>query len=396
MYKDILLITVFSIMGVFIKTLDAIEWACLGLMLILLVGYSYDVPWFKLFILTCIGLTIAWVSLGVFYHVNATVGYQREHLYHSIVSEYNSDNNTAILTIYKVDDSRIVPRKVRFPTEVSDLKIGETIELKGIISKIGLPTNPGEPNYRYIYYGKNIVGQIDKVTFIERTYNSTGRLSSRVAVFKEAIVLRLSRYLSSDKVGLSLAMSLGDKSYLSEEDTLALRKLGLSHILVVSSLHVGLLVVVLRKRLDKMRFDYHFKELLIISFLLLMLIFIDSKISIMKCLFIYMAHLIAQLNNRKPFYLLSLFIYALFAVVINPFYLFNLSFTLSLMAYVGVFVYYRYSWRLCPKYLKVWYLTLCIYIGILPVMLATFGGISLFRFICVTYFYALFRTINCL
>lgn len=375
MYKNILLITIFSIMGVFVRTLDVVEWSVLGVLFILLLAYTYDVPLFKLFTLMCIGLSIAWVSLGVFYHTSACIGYERDHLYHSLVSEYNSDNSTAILTIYKVDGKRILPKKIRFRTEVSNLKIGESIKLKASISKIGLPSNPGEANYRYIFYGKNIVGQIDEAELLERTEGPAGQVNRRIAAFKETIILRLSKHLTPDKVGLSLAMSLGDKSYLSEEDTLALRKLGLSHILVVSSLHVGLLVVVLRKQLDKMRFDYHFKEVLIIAFLLLLLIFIDSKISIMKCLFIYMAHLIAQLNNRKPFYLLSLFLYTLLAIMINPFYLFNLSFTLSLMAYIGVFVYYRYTWRFCPKYLKVWYLTLCIYLGILPVMLATFGGI---------------------
>lgn len=374
MYKNILLVTLFSVLGILFKTVELIDIIFISILVIALLNQYFGVPWTNLFVTICIGMSIGWFSLGVFYQTTYLIGYNTTHAYEGVVSDYKG-SDTAILMIKKVDDKITIPRKVRLKIKNKAIKIGQTIKFEGRIKRIDLPTNPGEANYRYIFYGKNVIGEVDKVLAIEYDHKTINGLSSRIMSAKERLVRRLSQHLSPDKVGLSLAMSVGDKGYLDKNDETGLRKLGLSHILVVSSLHVGLLVVLLSKQLNRLRVSYIVKEVILVVFLLLLLLIITSKISVLKCVFIYLAHLVAQYYNRKPFYLLSLALYTLMSVIINPFYLFNLSFSLSLMAYVGVFVYYRYSWKLCPRSIKLWYLTVCIYIGLLPIFLISFGGI---------------------
>ncbi len=371
MYKHLLLILLFSVLGVFLRIVPTYE-MIVGIFILGMVIKLYF-KWSFAYCLTiiCIGLSIAWFSLGFFYHTNILVAYDEFHTYKGIVKEFESESNQGTIEIISVDGHRILPKKVLVKLLDSTIHIGQKIELEAIIKKIDSPTNPGEANFRYIYYGKNIIGKIETIAKINMEEKES---VSNLLHLKEQLISRLTRDMRNDQLGLSLAMSIGDKSYLLEEDEVGLRKLGLSHILVVSSLHVGLLVVILSGQLNLLKVSFIKKELILVGFLLMLLFITTSKISVLKCIFIYITHLIAQLNNRKPFYLFSLALYTLLALVMNPFYFYNLSFTLSLMAYIGVFVYYRYSSSHCHKWLRPWYLVLCIYIAITPIFLMTFGG----------------------
>ncbi len=283
------------------------------------------------------------------------------------------ENRHFLLSKKKVVLYRAFETYADFLTSDGGVGVGDKIEMICLLTPIDEPTNPGESNFRYIFFGQGIIakiGVLDKLTVV-----GVARKTDMVLI-QETVSRRLEHNLahgfSKEHVGLALGMAIGDKSQLSLEQTDGLRNLGLSHILVVSSLHVGLLLTMAHNWLQRLRLSKWMVEGITVLLLILLYLVSLSKISLVKCFFIYFAHLIGGHYNRKPFYALSLCVYAIIALLYNPYLLYNLSFTLSLMAYSGVFVIYRYSIKRCPKQVQSWYITLCIYMAIAPILLLSF------------------------
>jgi len=253
------------------------------------------------------------------------------------------------------------------------VEVGDRIEMICVLTPFDEPTNPGEGNFRHVYFGQGIIGKIDVLGKL--TVVGVGRKMD-MAHFQDTVSKRLKhnlgRGLSQKHVGLALGMAIGDKSQLSLEQTDGLRNLGLSHILVVSSLHVGLLLTMAHNGLQRLKLSKWMVEGITLLLLILLYLVSLSKISLVKCFFIYFAHLMGAHYNRKPFFALSLCVYAIIALLYNPYLLYNLSFSLSLMAYCGVFVIYRYSSNRYPKQVQSWYITICIYMAITPILLMSF------------------------
>lgn len=329
----------------------------------------------RIFVVMALGLLMGWFSLFFFHMKLVDLPYDQEV---DMVGEITQvkDDYGATLQVAMIEGKRVRNIKVKLSSwEPRDWTLGQMVAVRGDLEEMSLPTNPGQANFRHVYYGQGIVGRVtvrqfslvDDVTDGPNASMEAGvEASIKVSLLNKIryrcqkhFIDRIASGLSADYSGLALGMSIGDKSLLSEEDEEALRNLGLSHILVVSSLHVGLLLVLVNNLSTRLSLSMVWRHTVIIILMLMLLILSVSVISLVKCLFIYAAHLIGERYNRKPFYLLSLAVYALWALFYNPYYVYNLSFTLSLMAYVGVFAFYRYSWRKCPKSLRAWYVTLC-------------------------------------
>lgn len=378
MFIYIILLAVYMTIGVFSGY--TFSWTVLLVLLSLMVLLSYlGFSLEKIFMVMALGLFVGWLSLYVFHIKLSDIPYGQEvELSGEIVGVKDDSHGT--LQVATINGYRVKRMKVTLTSwEPRPWTVGCLVTVKGDLEEIKLPTNPGQANFRHIYYGQGLVGRVTirQYSPIEALKgNQKLSLSNKIRYKSQShFIQRISLGLSKDYSGLALGMSIGDKSLLSKEDEEALRNLGLSHILVVSSLHLGLLLVLVNNLSTRLSLSMIGRHVTIIILILLLLILSVSIISLVKCLFIYVAHLIAERYNRKPFYLLSLSIYALWGLCYNPYYVYNLSFTLSLMAYVGVFILYRYSWRHCPRALRAWYVTLCIYAVLVPVFIYNFKGI---------------------
>lgn len=385
MYFYILLFAVSMLMSILIRLVGGFSIIALALLTFLLLMWCANKFNEKYFIVIALGLCTGWLSCYFFYLSTQELyfGYPFEANYE--VSAYDTEKDILVLqhedNCWHIRKNKVVCRKASklfssLGVDVTKLSEGQLLTLEAQIEKVQEARNPGQSNFRLIYYGKGIVGQ---VTFVKKcsllTSDEINLMKSLSDQIRKRITTNIQKGLEKKYLGISLGMSLGDKSYLSSEDEKALRSLGLSHILVVSSLHVGLLLMLFNAQLKYIKIRKFYKESILIILMMGLLMLSVSKVSIIKCIFIYIAHLIGEFYNRKPFYLLSLAVYSVLSLMINPYLLFNLSFTLSLMAYVGVFSLYRYTWRFTPKSLRMWYITACIYVTLTPIFLLTFKGV---------------------
>ncbi|MCM2373362.1 ComEC/Rec2 family competence protein [Aporhodopirellula aestuarii] len=150
---------------------------------------------------------------------------------------------------------------VRVDGDRSDLLPGDRVKLFGQISLIQSPTNPGQRDMRDWAQRSNLhcVFQIDQVENIlsssDRDAEAPGaperfslwqRGQRTVASMAKSARHSILQQISPDQQGLALALVLGQRDLLDRSTSEALLVTGTAHLLSVSGLHLGILLVLAR------------------------------------------------------------------------------------------------------------------------------------------------------
>ncbi|MBN2899080.1 MAG: ComEC/Rec2 family competence protein [Clostridia bacterium] len=379
MLANLGLIVLAMIFSILMRSGQFLPLVAVFIVLMILFKWYFELEWVRLSRMVAIGFCVGCFSLSLFHNQVARIPYGVVQDYEVTVTAFDAAKGRYTLALTERVYRSILRKPLVFVKALPmDVAIGDALVIKGSIMSFDLPSNPGESNFRQIYYGKMIVGTFKSMEMVKRL---DGKRHQSVLAMIDALRMRMARQmkmtLKDSHVGYALGMAIGDKSGISKDDEGAMRNLGLSHVLVVSSLHVGLVVVLLNQTLGRIHCAKLWTHILAVTIILVLYFVSFSKIAIAKCLFIYILHALALHLDRKPCYFVSIALFVFGALCYNPYLLYNLSFTLSLMAYVGVFGYYRYTWHDKGKLIRIWYLTFCIYMMLLPVLATSFGGVQL-------------------
>ncbi len=157
--------------------------------------------------------------------------------------------------------------------------------------------------------------------------------------FKEIqakLTARLNPYLGEDSIGIAAAMTYGDRSGLSYEQMANFSKSGLSHILVVSGLHLsilsGLFLVSLQKLSDNKFVIYPVLIVVVILYTLLC----GVRLSVIRAAFVVVMLSLSRLVGRRSDTYTSLGFAVLVVTLLNPYSSIDLSLLLSLFATIGI------------------------------------------------------------
>lgn len=148
------------------------------------------------------------------------------------------------LSIEKLSPAQ-TPRKIRLRLRKDgNVTIGQHIKVLALLNPPSPPLFPDGFNFRrYLYFQS-----IGAVGFI---YNEPEILLEGRARFwdieplRHNIATRITQSLNAKQASVALALIVGQKNALSDEDRSAIRDAGLAHMLAISGLHVGLVASVL-------------------------------------------------------------------------------------------------------------------------------------------------------
>ena len=277
-------------------------------------------------------------------------------------------------------------RLVGSPDDMAKIERGMTIKPVVRIVKPKRANNPGQYDEYEILIQQDIPIKAEVVDIKDIFFNSDWWWN------RTAIVLAIDQIVSrlfSEKVNPVIkAMILGDKSDLSYEEKNAFSKVGLSHILVVSGLHVGffltpwmLLLSWLRRKTTRRIVSY----VGLLVFLFAIVALLGWRIPMVR------ASLIASLIFASYFFQFprnSLNILACAAFVIllvYPSHLFRIGFQLSFVCVLIVLFSQPLLRRWTDDYIsnrfvlrcvQTWWVSLCISVGIMPWLFFYFGEAS--------------------
>lgn len=237
------------------------------------------------------------------------------------------------------------------------------------------------------YQAGGYLSQYEGIVVEETETLSPGELLVQV---RYQIGRELDRLLPRRESGLMKAMVLGDSSGISEEDLSHFRQLGVSHILVVSGLHMTVLAGFLQLFLKRFPIRKAVGNFLTGIFLFLFLLLSGFQPSASRGAVMYGVLLLADSFGRRSDGLNSLGLAVLVVCAGNPFAGGDLGFALSVTATLGIVLLYRPLYhfflgeRLTGLGRKLWKsvasslgATASALLGTFPVQLGVFGGFPL-------------------
>ncbi len=193
--------------------------------------------------------------------------------------------------------------------------------------------------------------------------------------------------LPEREAGLLIALLIGDRSWLSEDDELSLRIAGLSHLTAVSGLHIGFLVA-----FCLMVFGRYAGTWVSIPMVMLFVLVAGATPSVLRAAIMYLAAAGAFLAGRETDALNSLCLALLLLLLWNPYSIASMSLQLSFASTTGLIL---FAGRLQNRMIKpikkfpkpvvkiasiivgAISCTICAIMFTTPVLLTSFGRVSL-------------------
>ncbi len=315
--------------------------------------------------------------------------------------ELNHDNK--IIFILKADsidlNKNIIPsntkllcqlqfsNKSRVDSVYNELSPGIFVGVTGTYRRGREERNPGEFDYNKYLHSKGISGVL-------RTYKFSGfKILTRENDFFPGIVFKVRKYIYKNinrlhqpkTAGLLDGLLLADRSEISRETKTDFINSGVVHVLAVSGLHVGYIILIFLLLFG--RFNIYARSLLTAGGLLLFMIVTGVPASVFRATLMSLILIFALLTNRSTNLYNSLALAALIILLFKPTELFSPGFQLSFTAVLSIALIYNiFSEKIEPsignnKFVKYVLLfgavSLSAQIGTLPFTLIYFGKLSL-------------------
>jgi competence protein ComEC len=298
----------------------------------------------------------------------------------------NTYNYRYIGNVLKVNQKKVSGKVILNIDKKSDIKeliVGNSLITKSVLKEIQPPKNPHSFNYKTYLLLKGIEEQLflNKNEF-KVISNSPLSFTTRLHKLKKDIQFSLENIFSKDVYSIISSLLLGERKEVSKELINNYVNAGAIHILAISGLHIGILVIILNNIFSPLLFFKKGKYLKLISIIIVLWIFAmftGLSASVVRAVTMFSFMIIGNSLKQTQPTEYSLISSMLILLLVNPQFLFDVGFQLSYLAVFSII-------KLQPLFLqfwtpknyilnKVWQLTtvsLAAQIGVLPVSLYYF------------------------
>ncbi|MCM4156658.1 ComEC/Rec2 family competence protein [Gramella sp. AN32] len=222
-------------------------------------------------------------------------------------------------------------------------EIGESILFPFKPEKVNPPRNPYQFDYsKYLANLKIIRQQNLSISEIKVTGSKSQDIKTAAGKIRSRLIEKLNKTgLSKDQSAVFQALILGQRREISDSLYKNYAAAGAVHILAISGLHIGILLLFLNflfKPMEKLKYGKVYKSIILIVLLWTFAIFTGLSPSVVRavCMFSFLA--VGLQLNRKTSALNSVFLSLFFLLIIDPYFIFQVGFQLSYLAVIGIIV----------------------------------------------------------
>ena len=229
----------------------------------------------------------------------------------------------------------------------SVLAIGNKVAVEGNYSKGREERNPGEFDYNKYLRSKGVSGIINIYNTsnlpagqarIKIINNRENVFANTILTIRKKIDLLIRKLYNEQSAGLLRGLLLADRSEISYDTKTEFINTGVIHILAVSGLHVGYIVLIFTFLFG--RFNIYTGSLLTVLGLTIYIILIGAPSSAFRAGVMSVVLITAFITNRSTNLLNSIAIAALIILFIKPYELFAPGFQLSFAAVISIALIY--------------------------------------------------------
>ncbi|PAB58950.1 DNA internalization-related competence protein ComEC/Rec2 [Anaeromicrobium sediminis] len=301
-----------------------------------------------------------------------------------VVQQYIYDDKFILKSEYIIDKKKKYFIKENILVKLKEKRresiLGKEIIVEGIIVKSPAKRNPKEFDYRAYLKSKKI-NSILYARSIE-VINKANVLLDWASQTKNYVYEVLENTLPPLEGNLCYGLITGDKSLLNEEIYDNFRSLGISHILAISGLHVGIIYIFVYR----ITFKKKFIQRLLAGIVFLMYIIVTAySISIIRavCMLIILD---AASEIERPYdSLCALSFIGFIFILVNPYVLYNSGFLLSFFTVMWIILLHSKVEKLLYFFnetiRKIISVTLSAQLGILPIILYNYNEISIYSLV---------------
>ena len=250
-----------------------------------------------------------------------------------------------VTTCYQNDSSaRCSGRVIVFVKDDGQLfKHGDDILLTAQLQPVRNAGNPGEFDAEAFYRSRRVEGFIFTSSLaIEKTGHRTS-LNTILTDWREYLSLKMEEQLDGTFLAIAKALILGDKSDLDDETMRVFSTTGSMHVLAVSGLHIGLILIMLQRVLQLFSRWITKRDAILIAIALIWVYggITGASPAVMRAVVMFSILSGSQLLGRRYQGLNGLGLSLFLLLAWDPWILFDLGFQLSYLAMIGIFLLYR-------------------------------------------------------
>ncbi|WP_298782455.1 ComEC/Rec2 family competence protein [uncultured Polaribacter sp.] len=317
--------------------------------------------------------TITFLSFVLFFFIGiSTVYFNNDVNYSNYYKDYINDNSPSVLKIDKVlKSSNFNDKYVVEVIQVNDiktrgkailnikkdslfmsLKVGELLFTKTDFTEVSSPLNPHQFNYKEYLSKQGVHQQI----FLEnsrfkRIDSKESSLQGISAKFRAKVERSLQKYnFKPNELAVINALLLGQRQDISKQLITDYSRAGAIHILAVSGLHVGVILLISSwffKPLERLKNGKFIKTFFIVLFLWMFAFIAGLSASVVRAVTMFTFLAVGLSFQRKKIIEFSLIASMFFLLIVKPMFLFDVGFQLSYLAVFGI------VW-VQPKLYKFW------------------------------------------
>ncbi|RMF10599.1 MAG: DNA internalization-related competence protein ComEC/Rec2 [Candidatus Neomarinimicrobiota bacterium] len=222
---------------------------------------------------------------------------------------------------------------------------GDTLQLTWCrFSPLAPPRNPGQFDFRSYAHNHGIIGVLsltDSTALTLRRHTGLTAMGCAWQV-RRWVHRQLNRYVPERESGFLEAVLLGEKSDLDDELQTAFRRIGVIHVLAVSGLHVGYILIIILLLTKLLRIPWGWDRLAIVLALAGYCVVTGLRSSVIRAAGMAALYLCGPLVNRRPNPYNILGAVGLTMILVEPLSVYDMGFQLSFAAVFSILVYVTY------------------------------------------------------
>ncbi len=264
-------------------------------------------------------------------------------------------------------------------------KFGDKLSIQGQCSNIAGIRNPGDFDFKLYYKSKGINKQITADRAVLLKEDGAGVFKTMLYYSKEKVRSIISEALPQEEAAVLTGIITGDKADMDEDMKEAYMKTGLSHILSVSGLHVGFLMMLLTYLFMPFKLDKRLQGAVILLIIVYYVLLIGAPFPSVRAVIMLAVLMAGKAAGREYDLLASVSFAFMIMLVFKPLAIHDTGFMISFAAMYSIALLYPAAYgmlRYIPAVIRdPAALSMTVWFGLAPVLAHYFNYISIISII---------------